>query len=90
MLLRKLKKDDYLIAKSYRPILLLSTLGKVLELLVANRIGYLIEAYSLLPKTYFRARKQRSTLHALLYLYKDVLERFSKVSAPMYNSKSTD
>jgi len=47
-------------------------LGKALKLLVVERIAYLVEKYSLLPKIYFRARKQRSTIYTLLYLYKDV------------------
>jgi len=49
-------------------------LGKALKSLVAERIVYLVEEYSLLPKTYFRARKQRLTIYALLYLYKDVFK----------------
>ena len=47
-------------------------LGKVLELLVVERIVYLVEKHSLLPKIHFRARKQRLMIYALLYLYKDV------------------
>jgi len=31
-----------------------------------------VEEYSLLPKIYFRARKQRLIIYALLYLYKDI------------------
>jgi hypothetical protein len=51
---------------------LLPTLGKALESLVAERIAYLVEKYSLLPKTHFGARKQRSTTHALSHLCEDV------------------
>jgi len=47
-------------------------LGKVLKLLVVERIVYLVEEYSLLPKIYFGARKQRLIIYTLLYLYKDV------------------
>jgi hypothetical protein len=39
---------------------------------VAERIAYLVKEYSLLPKTHFRARKQRSTTYALSYLCEDV------------------
>lgn len=70
--LRKPGKDDYTIAKSYRPISLLPTLGKAMESLIAERISYLVEEHNLLPKTHFGARKQRSTLHALSYLCKDI------------------
>jgi hypothetical protein len=37
-----------------------------------ERIVYLVEEHSLLPKIYFRARKQRLIIYTLLYLYKDV------------------
>ena len=39
---------------------------------MAERIAYLVVEYSLLPKTHFGARKQRSTTHALSYLCEDV------------------
>ena len=72
--LRKPKRGDYTVANNYRPISLLPTLGKALESLVADRIVYLVEEYNLLPKTHFRAWKQRSTTPALSYLYKDVFK----------------
>ena len=71
--LRKGGKDDYTVAKSYRPISLLATLGKILELIIAKRITYLAETSGLLPKNHFGARKQRSTVHALSYLQDKIL-----------------
>ena len=65
-------KDDYTQAKSYRPISLLSTLGKLLEAVVARRIVYLTEVYGLLPNNHFGARKQRSTVHALSSLQEQI------------------
>ncbi|KAF2263364.1 hypothetical protein CC78DRAFT_465701, partial [Lojkania enalia] len=53
----KLNRKDYIIANNYQLILLLLTLGKALELLVAKRIVYLVEEYNLLSKIYFSARK---------------------------------
>ena len=38
----------------------MATLGKVLELVVAERISHMVETYGLLPTNYFGARKQRS------------------------------
>src|SRR5688572_11059909 len=38
--LKKPGKDDYKKAKAWRPISLLSTLGKILEAVVADRISY--------------------------------------------------
>jgi len=61
-----------MVANNYRPISLLLTLGKALELLVVERIVYLVEEHSLLPKTHFGARKQRLIIYTLLYLCKDV------------------
>lgn len=72
--LRKPKRKDYTVANNYRPILLVLKLGKALELVVAERIAYLVEKYNLLPKTYFRARKQRSTTHALSFLCENVFK----------------
>jgi len=70
--LQKPKWGDYIVANNYRPISLLLMLGKALKSLVVERIAYLVEKYSLLPKTYFGARKQRLIIYTLLYLYKDV------------------
>jgi len=47
---------------------LLSTLGKVLESVVAKRILHVVETFGLLPINYFRVRKKRSTKQALLLL----------------------
>ncbi len=51
--LKKLGKEDYIVAKVQRPILLLAMLGKVLESVVAERISYIVEIYSLLLTNYF-------------------------------------
>lgn len=72
--LKKPGKDDYTLPKNYRPISLLSTLGKVLEAVVAERISYIVETAGLLPSTHFGARKQRSTIHALSYLTEQVYD----------------
>jgi hypothetical protein len=50
---------DWTNAKSDRLISLLATPGKNLEGVVAERLAYLAETYSLLPKTHFGARKGR-------------------------------
>jgi hypothetical protein len=66
--LKKPNKGDYTQAKAWRPISLLSTLGKLLEAVVAERISYAVETYGLLPANHFGARKQRSAEQALLLL----------------------
>ncbi|KJZ72791.1 hypothetical protein HIM_07735 [Hirsutella minnesotensis 3608] len=70
--LKKPDKDDYTVAKAWRPISLLSTLGKILEAVVAERISYAVETYGLLPANHFGARKRRSSEQALLLLQEQV------------------
>ena len=70
--LKKPGKDDYKKAKAWRPILLLSTLGKILEAVVADRISYAVKTYGLLPANHFGARKQRSAEQALLLFQEQV------------------
>ncbi|KAM6505284.1 hypothetical protein FSOLCH5_15485 [Fusarium solani] len=70
--LKKPGKDDYKKAKSWRPISLLSTLGKILEAVVADRISYAVETYGLLPTNHFGARKRRSAEQALLLFQEQV------------------
>ncbi|KAJ6136773.1 hypothetical protein N7497_012326 [Penicillium chrysogenum] len=59
--LKKPNKENYTIAKAWRPISLLATLGKILESVVAERISHAVETHGLLPTSHFGARKQRST-----------------------------
>ena len=51
VVLRKPQKPAYDVAKAYRPIALLNTLGKVLEKIVARRMSALAEEHNLLPVT---------------------------------------
>jgi hypothetical protein len=50
VVLQKLGKtlETYRTPGSYRPIALLPTVGKVIEVLVAKRVTSIVEAYSLL------------------------------------------
>ena len=70
--LKKPGKENYTIAKAWRPISLLATLGKVLESVVAERISHAVETYGLLPTNHFRARKQRSAEQALMLLQEQI------------------
>jgi hypothetical protein len=66
VVLRKAGDDrDYRNPKSYRPVALLNTLGKVLESIIATRISYLMEKYKLLPDTHLGGRRGISTDHAI-------------------------
>ena len=70
--LKKPGKEDYTIAKAWRPISLLSTLGKVMESVIAERISYLVETFGLLPTNHFGARKRRSAEQALMLLQEQI------------------
>jgi hypothetical protein len=70
--LKKPNKGNYTVAKSWRPISLLSTLGKALESVVAERISHAVETSGLLPTNHFGARKKRSAEQALLLLQEHI------------------
>ena len=42
-------KGDYTQPKSYRPIALLNTIGKILDAIIARRISFAVEMHGLLP-----------------------------------------
>lgn len=76
--LKKPNKNDYGIAKAWRPISLLSTLGKVLECVMAERISHAVETFGLLPASHFGARKQRSAEQALVLLQEHIYNAWRK------------
>lgn len=57
VVLRKAGKKDYQLAKSYRAVALLNTLGKFLEAVIARRTSYAVETYGLLSDIYLSGRK---------------------------------
>ncbi|KAJ9480553.1 hypothetical protein VN97_g13002, partial [Penicillium thymicola] len=63
--LRKAGPRDYRVPKSYRPVALLNTLGKILEAVIATRIAWCVEEYKLLPDTHLGGRKGVSVDHAI-------------------------
>lgn len=71
IVLPKANKDQSL-PNSYRPISLLSTLGKALEAVVAERIANLVDRFGLLPANHFGARKRRSCEQALNILVEKI------------------
>ena len=56
---------DPSLPESYRPISLLSTIGKVIEKLVHNRLYCYLETHNLLPPTQAGFRQNRSTIDQL-------------------------
>jgi ribonuclease HI len=70
--LRKPGKDDYSQPKSYRPIALMNTIGKILDTVLARRIQYYAERHHMLPTTHTGGRKQSSCEHAIHLLLEKV------------------
>lgn len=70
--LKKADKENYALAKAWRPISLLSTLGKILEAVIAERMSYAVEACGLLPTNHFGARRRRSAEQALVLLQEQI------------------
>ncbi|SLM39698.1 Reverse transcriptase domain [Lasallia pustulata] len=68
----KKPNKDYREAKSYRPIALLNTLGKVIESVIAKRIQEALEEHRLLPDAQMGARPNRSTVTALELLTEQI------------------
>ena len=63
-----------MIPGSYRPISLLFTLGKILEAVIAQRLAYLSDTYSLLLYNHFGGLKQKSTIDALLVIQEKIYQ----------------
>ncbi|KAI0991845.1 hypothetical protein K3495_g16342, partial [Podosphaera aphanis] len=72
IVLRKPQKPRYDTPKSYRPIALLNTMGKLLEKIVANRISKAAEEFKLLPEEQMGARPKRSTISAVELLTEQI------------------
>ena len=72
VVLRKPGKDNYIVPKSYRPIVLLNTIDKAMESIVASYISYLVEKYALLPEHHIERRRGRSCDHALYLIHEQV------------------
>lgn len=48
--------QDYTRLKNYQPISLLNILSKIIEIILATRISYIVTAYNLLFKTHFESQ----------------------------------
>jgi ribonuclease HI/exonuclease III len=68
----KPNKPDYKKARAYRPVALLPCLSKVLEKIVATRLGIICEKFQLLHNTQMGGRRQRSAMDAVSCLVHDV------------------
>ncbi|TMI86169.1 MAG: hypothetical protein E6H10_00780 [Bacteroidetes bacterium] len=78
IVMRKHGKEDYTKAKSYRPIALENTLGKVMESIIADIISYLTEANDLLPPHHYGGRPGRSAEDAMMVLTENIYKAWKK------------
>ncbi|CCA76397.1 hypothetical protein PIIN_10390 [Serendipita indica DSM 11827] len=86
VVLRKPGKPAYNVAKAYRPIALLNTIGKLLSALLAEDLTYLCEQYKLLPNTQFGGRPGRTTTDALHLITHEIKKawRAGKVASALF------
>lgn len=77
-ILKKSGKRDRSLPKSYRPISLLSCLGKGLERLVARRIGYLALQHGLLAPNQCGAIPRHCAVDLTTALYSDIMDAWSQ------------
>ncbi len=63
-----LKSGDPSDVNNYRPISLLSSFGKILEKIVANKLVFFLESNNLLSQNQFGFRKEHSTVHPMMLL----------------------
>lgn len=76
--LRKPGKPSYKVPKAYRPIALLSTVGKLLSAIVAEDMTRIIEQNELLPKNHYGERPGRTTTDAIQHLVNRIKKAWQK------------
>jgi hypothetical protein len=77
VVLRKPDKDDYTVPKAYRPIALLSMIGKIMDAALARRLSCLVEAYNVLPNTHTGGRRLRSAKHSLHLIVENIYKAWN-------------
>jgi hypothetical protein len=70
MFLRKINKLDYFVFKTYRLIVLLNTLNKIMKSIMTIRLNYAAKKHHLLFRKHFEDRKNIVSKHALHYIMK--------------------
>jgi retron-type reverse transcriptase len=76
--LRKPGKSDCTEPKSYRPVALMNTLGKIMDTVLARQIQHITETCELLPHTHMGGRKNLSCEHAIHLLIEKVYKTWRR------------
>jgi hypothetical protein len=66
--LKKINKNDYTISKTYRSIILLNIVEKILKFIMNKKISWIIKTHRLLFDTFMKCRKNRS-IETILKLF---------------------
>jgi hypothetical protein len=80
------KKHDPLVQENYRAIVLISTLKKIYEGLISNRLIAHIQQTECLHKNQFGFLPERNTTEAIYYLTETIRLRHSKYNRPTYTA----
>ena len=86
LVLRKVGKTDYNVAKAYRPIGIIDTMPKGFSTLCAKHLSYLAEKYNMLPKSQFGGRPGCNTTDGMLLVSHRIKDawRSKKVAAALF------
>ena len=76
--LRKSQKKFYSLVSSYRSIVLLNIISKIMKFILIRRINFLAKNYNLLSRTHFDVRKEVFTKHALHYMIERIHSTWSR------------
>jgi hypothetical protein len=70
--LRKINKFDYFVFKTYRFIVLLNILDKIMKSIMTTRLSYATKKHNLLLREHFEDRKNIVSKHALHYIVETI------------------
>ena len=86
LVLRKIGKTNYDVAKSHRPISLINMIPKGLSTLVCRHVSYLMKKHNLLPAAQFGGRPGRNTTDTMLLVVDHIKSawRAGKVVAALF------
>ena len=86
LVLRKIEKTDYNVAKVYHPIGLIDALPKGFSALCAKQISFPAEKHSMLPQSQFRGRPGHNITDTMLLVMHHIKDtwRSKKVAAALF------